>query len=464
MGQLTKAKDCAPPGPRATRRDGERYFRRLRVALPAAAYTCDAHGLITFFNRRATELWGRAPSLDDPAERFGGATRLYTPDGEPLPHERSWMARALAERRDFFAEPVILERADGSRVEVLAHASPIRDEDGRVIGAVNVFADVTEISRVQATLRESESRFRLLAETIPSITWTTDARGRLTYISDRWLRYSGLAAMTAPRAWPVGTVHPDDLEPAREAWRGAVASGTEHRFEVRLRRHDGMYRWFEAHAVPHAEASGRIVQWFGATTDIDDRKRAEAVSAFMARASDELARLSDYRETLERIAGYAVPAFADWCGIFLCERDGSVQRLALANEDPQRVRFVHEMRDRYPYRAEDAIGPAKVLRTGLPCWSDHMSEAMLRSLAHDERHLELLREVNFRSWVCVPIHLEGRIGGAISFVMTDSGRSYDASHLEVAEDLARRISMAVENQELVAALRESDARKGELLE
>ena len=109
------------------------------------------------------------------------------------------------------------------------------------------------------------------------------------------------------------------------------------------------------------------------------------------------------------------------------------------------------------------IGPGKVLHTGLSCWSENMTEEMLRDFSHDAEHLEMLRKVNFRSWVCVPIRLKQRIGGAISFVMTDSGRVYSEAQLRVAEDLAHRVSIAIENYQLVERLREEDRRKDEFL-
>ena len=317
-------------------------------------------------------------------------------------------------------------------------------------------------SAVGAT--DAESPFRLLAETIPSIAWTADAAGRINYINERFHQYTGVPIGTGQDRWPAGTVHPEDRERAARAWKHSLQTGEDHLNESRIRRRDGMYRWFEAHAVPHRDASGRIVQWFGATTDIDDRKRAEEVAAFMSRASSELAQLSDYRETLVRIANFAIPAYADWCGIFLTDEAGNVQRLTLANQDPGKVRWLHEMRDRFPYRGEDPIGPGKVLRTGESCWSEYMSDAMLEGFSHNAEHLELLKRVNFRSWVCVPIRLQRRIRGAISFVMSDSGRVYKEAHLRVAEDLAHRVGIAIENNELVAELRQSDRQKTELLD
>ena len=76
-------------------------FRRLLEKLPAAAYTCDAEGLITYYNSRAVELWGREPKLNDPVDRFCGSFRLFSPDGSPIAHERCWMALALHEEKEY---------------------------------------------------------------------------------------------------------------------------------------------------------------------------------------------------------------------------------------------------------------------------------------------------------------------------------------------------------------------------
>jgi PAS domain S-box-containing protein len=309
----------------------------------------------------------------------------------------------------------------------------------------------------------SQERFRLLAETLPAMTWTADAEGRIHYLNQRFYDYTGLPHGLPREQWPEGVVHPDDIKGVAQAWKAAVRNASEHRYESRIRRSDGMYRWFEAHAVPYRDGQGRVTQWFGSTTDIEERKRAEAVSAFLSRASAELADLGDYRATLARIAEFAIPAFADWSGIFLADDRGNLERLRVANQDPANVSFLHEMRERYPYRASDPIGPGRVMQTGQSCWAAHISGEVLAEFAHDEQHLAMLKKVAFRSYVAVPIRLKRRIGGAMSFVMAESGRAYDESHVRVAEDLAHRVGIAIENQDLVAALRESDRHKGELL-
>ena len=140
---------------------GDLDFRRVLEALPAAAYICDAQGLITYYNRRAVLAWGREPKLNDPEDRYCGSFRLSTADGKWVPHDQCWMARCLHERRAFEGEEIVVERPDGTRLVVLAHAIPITDEQGVVTGAVNVVVDITDRKRTEQQLQERE---RELAE------------------------------------------------------------------------------------------------------------------------------------------------------------------------------------------------------------------------------------------------------------------------------------------------------------
>ena len=111
----------------------EIQFHRLLEKLPAGAYTCEPTGLITYFNQHAVQIWGRAPTLNDPVDRFCGSFRLYQPDGTPLDHAQCWMALALRNAQEYNGYEIIIERPDGSRVTALAHANPIHDDAGTLI-------------------------------------------------------------------------------------------------------------------------------------------------------------------------------------------------------------------------------------------------------------------------------------------------------------------------------------------
>ncbi|MGH2454858.1 MAG: ATP-binding protein [Candidatus Limnocylindria bacterium] len=131
-------------------------FRLLLEKLPAAAYTCDQAGLITFFNNRAVELWGREPLLNDPRDRFCGSFRLFGADGAPISHDACWMALALRDDRSYDGHEIVIERPDCSRRTVLAHASPIHGPRGRVTGAVNVLVDITDRKLAETRLQQAD--------------------------------------------------------------------------------------------------------------------------------------------------------------------------------------------------------------------------------------------------------------------------------------------------------------------
>lgn len=123
--------------------------RRLLEKLPTAAYTCDRKGLITYYNQAAVELWGRAPKLSNPVDRFCGSFKLFSADGKPITHDRCWMALALESRDSYNGREIIIERPDGTRVMALAHANPLEDDAGQLIGALNVLVDITERKRLE---------------------------------------------------------------------------------------------------------------------------------------------------------------------------------------------------------------------------------------------------------------------------------------------------------------------------
>ncbi|HKE41130.1 MAG TPA: PAS domain S-box protein [Casimicrobiaceae bacterium] len=137
---------------------GEFRFRQLLERLPAGAYTCDPEGLITYFNPQAVEIWGRAPKLNHPDDRFCGSFKFFASDGAAVRHDQCWMALALKDRREHNGKEIIIERPDGRRVTALAHASPFLDEDGRLLGAVNVLVDITERKRTEQALRDAHDK------------------------------------------------------------------------------------------------------------------------------------------------------------------------------------------------------------------------------------------------------------------------------------------------------------------
>jgi PAS domain S-box-containing protein len=161
--------------------------------LPMAAYVVQADGVVVWCNTRATELWGRTPAIGDTDERFCGAHTLYRADGTHMAHCDTPVALALSSGASVHEEEVIIERPNGSRVHVSVHIDPIRDKDGRIIGAVNFFNDLTERKRQEAErehfLRESEMRAAELQEARDELESKVERRTiALSHLSSQLIR------------------------------------------------------------------------------------------------------------------------------------------------------------------------------------------------------------------------------------------------------------------------------------
>jgi signal transduction histidine kinase/ABC-type amino acid transport substrate-binding protein len=137
----------------AALRASELRFREMIAALPVAVYVVDSSGLITHYNRRAVELWGREPLLRDPAARYCGSLRLYQLDGTLLPHSESPMSEVLRTGTPAHNLEVIIERPAGSRVTVTVSIAALRNEQGELVGAINCFQDIT--ARKQAEVEQA---------------------------------------------------------------------------------------------------------------------------------------------------------------------------------------------------------------------------------------------------------------------------------------------------------------------
>jgi PAS domain S-box-containing protein len=183
------------------------------------------------------------------------------------------------------------------------------------------------------------------------------------------------------------------------------------------------------------------------------RMRSEAEDAerraqYLAEASRVLASTLDYQKTLAQVAQLTVPDLADWCTVDMAGEDGSIIRLAVAHADPAKVEWANELQKRYPVDMNAPQGVPNVLRTGESELYTDIPDEMLVAAAVDDEHLRLMRELGFTSAMVVPLSVQGRTLGAITFVSAESGRRYGHSHLAFAEALARRAAAAIDNARL----------------
>jgi len=216
-------------------RDSEQRNRQLVQSLPVAVlYTCDAQGRITLYNKAAVALWGREPVLGQDA--WCGSYRILETDGTPLPHERCPMAVALRAGRPIRGVEIVIERPDGTRRIVMAHPEPILDGSGKVVGAIDVLLDLTDRKRAEDELRASEMRFRLMADSAPTLIWMSGVDHECTWFNRRWLEFTGRRLEQEMEDGWAQSVHPQDLEQCLQAYHAAFDARDPFEIEYRLRR------------------------------------------------------------------------------------------------------------------------------------------------------------------------------------------------------------------------------------
>ena len=178
-----------------------------------------------------------------------------------------------------------------------------------------------------------------------------------------------------------------------------------------------------------------------------DLRRTEAAQRFLSDATRQLAESFDYEQTLAKVAHLAVPVIADWCLVDLLE-DGKVRRVSVAHSDPEKEALARELALRYPIDLAQPTGIARVLRTGVSDWQPETSDDALRSAARESEHVRTFAELGSKSYIVVPIVSRDRVLGTITLVSVEAQRRYSEVDLRVAEDLGRRVGMALENARL----------------
>jgi PAS domain S-box-containing protein len=246
-----------------------RRFHPLLEALPTAVYATDAAGRLIFYNHAAAKLWGRRPELGK--EEWCGSWRLYWPDGRPMPHDQCPMAVALKEQRPLKGVEALAERPDGTRVPFLAYPTPLVDESGALIGALNMLVDITERKR-------AEHDGQLLASIVESsddAIVSKDLDGTIVSWNKGAERLFGYSAEEV-RGKPITILIPPDRLDEEPGILARIRRGerVEH-YETVRRCKDGSLIDISLTVSPVKNAEGRIVGASKIARDITDRRRAQ---------------------------------------------------------------------------------------------------------------------------------------------------------------------------------------------
>lgn len=254
-------------------------------------------------------------------------------------------------------------------------------------------------------------------------------------------------------------VHPDDVQDVVAAVRQGIEHGDAYSIEHRIVHPDGAVRWLECRGEAVADETGRITGMVGVGLDVTDRRQLQARQerlqveheharrrlAFLAEASDVLARSLDLEASLDELANLAVRRLSDWASVNLLD-GANLRTVTIAHADPAKVELARQLLERYGRPSKHAS--LKVLRTRRPEVLESVSDELLRSIATDEEHLELLRGLGMGSLVVVPLQARGALLGTLALVRGVDSPPFKADDITLSWDLARRASIAIDNTRL----------------
>ena len=306
FGEAIEQARHQPLGPRG------KHLESLIQALPAAIYTTDALGRITFFNEAAVELWGCRPEIGK--SEFCGSWKLYWPDGRPLSHGECPMAVALKEQRVVRGMEAVAERPDGTRVHFVPHPTPLYDDSGLCIGAVNMLIDVSDRKRADA----ASQRLALIVESSQDAIISKDLDGIVTSWNRGAERLFGYTAEEAIGK-PVTILIPEDRLNEEPEILGRIGRGERVDHYDTIRRHkDGGLIDISLTVSPLKDADGRIIGASKIARDITERKRAQQQQRLLVEEMQH--RIKNTLATIQAIATQTLNQHAK-------ERDAFIARL-----------------------------------------------------------------------------------------------------------------------------------------
>ena len=251
-------------------RESEERFRQLADNINDVFWIHELRGSRTAYVSPAYEsLWGR------PCQSLYERPMSYLEAVHPEDRERVLLAHHRLERGEAIASEYRIIRPGGTVRWIWDRGFPIRDDSGRIVRLAGIAEDITERKRAELALRESEERFRTLADATPVLIWGSDTDKHCNYFNKQWLDFTGRTIEQELGEGWTQSVHPDDLERCRETYVTALEAGQPFTMEYRLRRHDGKYRWVLDNGVPRFAPDGIFSGYIGSCIDITDRKRIE---------------------------------------------------------------------------------------------------------------------------------------------------------------------------------------------
>ncbi len=336
--------------------------------------------------------------------------------------------------------PSIFRRRSDINHRVFEHrVYPVED------GIALVSSDVTELSRDQNEARQTERRLAAVFQQTEQFIAILDRNGHVLELNSSTLVQAELTEVEIV-GLPLWTMKWWDpyQEPLQRRLEAALA-GTPSTIEISFLSAESRTRILDCSITPVLGPDGKNVELVVVQgIDQTERRQGENHLRCLAEAGQTLASSLDYHETLKKVARLAVPEVADWASVYLLEND-ELMILEVAHIDPEKAESAHQYNKLYPPRKDVPAGPWVVASTGQWELVEEITQEMIRDSSLDEEQFAATQAFGLISYLCVPLIARGRTLGALSLLTSDSGRKLGPRELKLAQQLAARAALAVDN-------------------
>ncbi len=313
----------------------EHSFRLIVDSIPGLINTTTAEGEFEFVSQQCIDYFGMTvDELKDWA-----TSGIVHPDD--LSRVQTTWRRAVETGQPYESEYRI-RRADGVYRWFHVRSLPWRDTKGRIIRWYSLRTDIEDRKRAEEALRASEQGLRLIVDSIPGLVNTRTAGGEVEFVGQQTLDYFG-KTLDELKGWAIsGIAHPDDASRILAAWRRSIETGQPYDSEYRLRRGDGVYRWFHVRALPWRDAGGHIIRWYVLHTDIDERKQAEDRLQLLFDVTNQVVSNLQLRDLLRSISGNIRRVMQCDCASLALPYEENKQLRLYVLDFPEGKGFIHE--------------------------------------------------------------------------------------------------------------------------
>ena len=439
--------------------------RDVLDALPRALIVTDPSGRVVIWNQQAEALYGW--DEDDVLGR--SIIELLAPPAALMANQADF---AKVSHGSALSGDRLVKHRNGEILRVFSHTQPIADSSGNVVAIVGCSEDVSAIRADEQNARDVSEHFRAALDAGGLGTWRWDLATGATVWDERLEALFGLPPGGFDGTYDsyVSMLHPDDRASVIATVDEAVQNKARYRTEHRVVWSDGTIHWISGAGGVTINDRGVVTGTVGCVLDVTEqvaetreRERLAAAVAeahdrervqrerleFLSAINDSLNTSSSRGEVMRNVTRTVVPRLGDWCSIHVLPSRGAVvPDVEIAHIDPDMVLYAQQLQKRFPYDPAADNGVAHVIRTGQTEFYPDITDDVITAVNATDDERAIIEQLALRSSIAVPLIKQGRVIGAMQFVMSSSSRRYTADDVALAHAAAGRIASSLENHRL----------------